>query len=112
MGSKNVMKVFKWLARGRRCPYSKFFWSVFSHIWSEYGVNLRIQSECGKMRTRRIPNTDTAVLTISTMWLSVSEFFILVLGVALLPFVDEKRLHRTLAKVYGDLTEDESKDFF
>ena len=36
----------------------------------------------------------------------------MVLGVALLPFVDEKRLHRTLAKVYGDLTEDESKDFF
>ena len=24
-----------------------------------YGVSLRIQSECGKMRTRIIPNTDT-----------------------------------------------------
>lgn len=30
------------------------------------------------------------------------------LGVALLPFVDEKRLHRALSKVYGDLTDDES----
>ncbi|XP_057304692.1 5'-3' exoribonuclease 2-like [Hydractinia symbiolongicarpus] len=30
-------------------------------------------------------------------------------GVALLPFVDEKRLHRTLKKVYGDLTEDEKR---
>lgn len=28
-------------------------------------------------------------------------------GVALLPFVDEKRLHRTLANVYADLTDDE-----
>lgn len=52
------------------------------------------------------------MLNISTMWLTVSELFTLVLGVALLPFVDEKRLHRTLAKVYGDLTEDESKNFF
>ena len=32
-------------------------------------------------------------------------------GVALLPFVDEKRLHRTLSDVYNDLTEDESKIF-
>jgi len=31
------------------------------------------------------------------------------MGVALLPFLDEARLHRTLAKVYGDLTEDEKR---
>ena len=30
------------------CPYSEFFWSVFS----------RIQSKCGKMRTRETPNTN------------------------------------------------------
>jgi len=30
-------------------------------------------------------------------------------GVALLPFVDEGRLHRTLATLYGDLTEDENR---
>jgi len=30
-------------------------------------------------------------------------------GVALLPFVDEKRLHRALSQVYGDLTEDETR---
>lgn len=30
-------------------------------------------------------------------------------GVALLPFVDEKRLFRALSKVYGDLTEDEKR---
>lgn len=34
------------------------------------------------------------------------------LGVALLPFVDEKRLLTSLAKVYPDLNEDESKDSF
>ena len=32
------------------------------------------------------------------------------LGVALLPFVDEKRLLTSLAKVYPDLTEEESKN--
>ena len=38
----------------KKCPYSKLFWSAFSHIWTEFGeesgVSLRIQSECGKMR--------------------------------------------------------------
>ena len=42
-----------------KCPYSEFFWSVFSRIRTEYGVSLRIQSECGKIRTRKTPNTDT-----------------------------------------------------
>ena len=31
-----------------KCPYSGFFWSVFPHIWTEYG----------KIRTRKTPNTD------------------------------------------------------
>ena len=31
----------------------------FSHIQIRYSVSLRIQSECGKMRTRITPNTDT-----------------------------------------------------
>ena len=42
--------------------YSEFFWSVFSRIRTEYGevgVYLRIQSRCGKMRTRKTPNTGT-----------------------------------------------------
>ena len=30
-----------------------FFWSLFFHIQSEYGEILRIQSECGKIRTRK-----------------------------------------------------------
>ena len=34
--------------------YSEFFWSIISHIWP-----LRIQSECGRIRTRKTPNTDT-----------------------------------------------------
>ena len=39
-----------------KCLYSEFFWSVFSRILSEYG---EIQSECGKMRTSKTPNTDS-----------------------------------------------------
>ena len=45
-----------------KCSYSELFWSVFSRIWTEYGealVSLRIQFECGKIRTRTAPNTDT-----------------------------------------------------
>ena len=43
-------------------PYSEFYWSVFFRIQTEYvdiGVFLLIQSECGKIRTRKTPNTDT-----------------------------------------------------
>ena len=44
-------------AQHKKCPYSEFFWSIYSHIWSEYSV-LSIQSECGKIRTRKTPNTE------------------------------------------------------
>ena len=30
-----------------------FFWSLFSRIQTEYPVSFRIQSECGKIRTRK-----------------------------------------------------------
>lgn len=39
-----------------------------------------------------------------------SAFFTIPVGVALLPFVDEKRLQESLAKVYPDITEEESKN--
>ena len=41
----------------KKCPYSEFFWSIYSHIRSEYSI-LSIQSECGKIRTRKTPNTE------------------------------------------------------
>ena len=39
-----------------------FFWSVFSRICTgseRYSISLRIQSECGKIRSRKIPYLDT-----------------------------------------------------
>ena len=67
-------------------PNTELFWSLFSHIWTEYGdlrsksyeeiysVQLRekrfterfIQSKCGKIRPRKTPYLDTfsAVLTV------------------------------------------------
>ena len=42
----------------KECPYSEFFWSVFSWVWTEYG-DFRIQSKSRKIRTRKTPNTDT-----------------------------------------------------
>ena len=32
-----------------KCPYSEFFWSVFSRIWTEYGEKLRIFSFSNQM---------------------------------------------------------------
>ena len=56
---------WKTFALRERCPYSELFWSaaIFS-IRTEYGEifrisPLRIQSECGKLRTRITPNTVT-----------------------------------------------------
>ena len=40
-------------------PYWEFCWSVFSRIRTEYGEILRIQSKCGKIKTRKTPNMDT-----------------------------------------------------
>ena len=34
-------------------PDSEFFWSVFSCIRTDYSVSLRVQSECGKIRTKK-----------------------------------------------------------
>ena len=51
-----------------KCPYLEFFWFVFSRIRTKYGeirimerysVSLHIQSECGKIRTKKTLNTDT-----------------------------------------------------
>ena len=41
-------KIVKPLQR-EKCPYSEFSWFVFSCI----------RTECGKIRTRKTPNTDT-----------------------------------------------------
>ena len=43
----------------KKSLYSELF--EFSRIWTEYGdflCNLPIQSECGKIRARKTPNTD------------------------------------------------------
>ena len=47
---------------GEKYAYSELFWSTFSGIRTDYEEILRflrIQSECGKIRTRIIPSTDT-----------------------------------------------------
>ena len=46
----------------KKCPYLELFWSYFPAFGLNteiYGVSLRIQSKCGKMRTRITPNTET-----------------------------------------------------
>ena len=41
----------------KKCLYSELFSFAFSRIWTEYGKMRR--SDCGKMRTRITPNTNT-----------------------------------------------------
>ena len=48
-----------WLTLREKCPYLKFFWSLFSRIRTEYGEIQSIQSECGETRSRKSPNTNS-----------------------------------------------------
>ena len=52
-----------WVPPCEKCLYSELFWSVFSALglnMENYRVNLHIQSECGKIWTRKTSNTDTS----------------------------------------------------
>ena len=56
----NIKKVI--LALRKKCPYSELFCSVFPAFGlnvERYGASLRIESECGKIRTGITPNKDT-----------------------------------------------------
>ena len=49
-------------SRRKKCPYSEFFWSVYSRIWSQYGdlqSKYSYSVQIGEIRTRKSPNTDT-----------------------------------------------------
>ena len=51
------------IALREKYPYSEFFCSIYFRIRTEYEVSkykvsVHIQSECGKIRTRKTPNTD------------------------------------------------------
>ena len=51
-----------WVPLHGKCLYSELFWSVFSALglnMENYRINLHIQSECGKVWTRKTSNTDT-----------------------------------------------------
>ena len=43
----------------QKCSYSEFFWPAFGLNKEGYFVSLHIQSKCGKILTRKTPNTDT-----------------------------------------------------
>ena len=48
----SLLNTFLSQSLSEKCPYSEFFWSVFSRIRNECGVSLRVQPKCGKIRTR------------------------------------------------------------
>ena len=50
--------------------FSGPYFPVFGLNAERYGVSLRIQSKCGKMRTRKTPNTDT----FHAVWIELGIF--------------------------------------
>ena len=56
--------------------YSGPYFPAFGLITERYGVSLRIQSKCGKIRTRITPNTDTlnAVLVLEILIFYIARF--------------------------------------
>ena len=48
-----------------KCPYSEFFSGPH---FPSFGVSLRIQSECGKIRTRKTPNKDASHAVEFNQW--------------------------------------------
>ena len=46
----------------KKCPYSEFFWSAFSRIWTEYEKVFRISPDSVQLRKKvdqKTPNTNT-----------------------------------------------------
>ena len=43
-----------WTTLRKKWPYSELFWSLFSHVWTEYGEILRISPYSDRM----LENTD------------------------------------------------------
>ena len=58
IGLKQFDKVH-WAKSGRIRSFSCLYFPPFGLNTERYGVSLCIQSECGKIRTRNTPNTDT-----------------------------------------------------
>ena len=54
------------LPRHKKCPYSEFSWSVFSHIWNEYGDLLYKSSNSVQMRENADQkNSEDFILSVS-----------------------------------------------
>ena len=63
--SRPVSLKCHWVKSVRIRSYSGPYFPAFSVNTDRYSVSLRIQSECGKMRTRITPNTNTFYAMIS-----------------------------------------------
>ena len=75
-----------WLSLRKKSPYSGLLWSAFFRHFPVFGLNtkrysvflhsvcLRIQSECGEMRTRITPNTETFYAVYEWLQLTVKDY--------------------------------------
>ena len=56
------------------------YYPAFGLNTERYGVSLRIQSECGKMRTRITPNTDTFYAVLPFLYIKTGFYIKQFLG--------------------------------
>ena len=82
----------------KKYPYLELFWSAFSRIRTEYGEIL----ECGKMRTRITPNTDTFHAVFGILSKHFCEVCDYPANVYL--FKVSKRNTRKMCEIYSKLT--------
>ena len=69
----------KFITLCEKCPNSEFFWSIFSCSQTEYGDVLGIQSDCGKIWTRKIPNPDSFHTVLFSIFILLVHQYLFVL---------------------------------
>ena len=57
-GRHDIQEAVHWVKSVRIRNFSGLYFPAFGLNTERYGVSLRIQSECKKIQTRKIPNTD------------------------------------------------------
>ena len=50
---ESAVQVSMYHSLRKKCPYSEFFWSVFSHVRTEYGEILRLSPYSVRMRENK-----------------------------------------------------------
>ena len=67
VGVFRALRIVQWVKIVPIRSVSGSYFPVFGLITERYGVYLRIDSECGEIRTRKTPNTNTFHALVATL---------------------------------------------